>query len=280
MTSGKETQIEHLLTIGRYDDAYPLIGELLSSEPENGYLYFQLTRVYLGQGDYKKAEETCHTGIHCEPEEAFGYYLLSFISRYLKKFDKELQAAESAIQIESEHPDYIQRYAEACLSSGMVKKAQSACQQLLAIHPDSESAYELMGDIYFYQDKFTQAEESYRQALTFSPDSLVLQNDLARSLIGQKKWREAAEVLHNSVKLDPSNESIQDNLLMCIQEMIGTLSGQGINTKKLQEIPQDLQMFYQEKMKQRQKSGWHPIYIVLLWISGLFILMLLFQSAV
>ncbi|TQV76448.1 tetratricopeptide repeat protein [Aliikangiella marina] len=266
-----ESRIEALIDISRYEDAEKLSREALASEPEDAYLLFLLARAQFGQSAYDQCEATLHACLAADPEFSWAYYLLSLLHHIEKRFNSEIQCAEKAASMAPQEPTFIQRLAEAYLTSGEVKQAKAVLQQLLEIEPDSKAAHQLMGDIDFRLTNYAAAETHYRQALTFDPENIELLNDLARSLYGQKgKHQEALDMWFNMVQLDPTNPVLTDNLISSIKDWQGEKSASGKGKNQLSDLPQALQYFYEDHQKRQsfmQKWGyivWPVIWIVVL----------------
>ena len=276
-----ESRIEALLDLSRYEEAERLSREALASEPEDAYLLFLLARAQLEQSAYDACEETLHACLAADPEFAWAYYLLSLIHHYEKRFNSEIQCAEKAVSMQPHESSFIKRLAEAYLTSGEVKRAKEALQQLLKAEPDSKEAHQLMGDIEFRLTNYESAEESYRQALTFDPENIELLNDLARSLYGQKgKHQQALDMWFNMVQLDPTNEVLVENLIAVVKDWQDQRSTSGNGRNKLSDLPEALQYFYDDHQKRQSfVQKWGHIFWPVVWIAVLGAVSFLFSLA-
>ncbi len=279
LESGRTSQFEDvhfarinaLFDVNRYQEAEKLIREQLSNEPEDAYWLFQLARAQIGQDNLTAAEETLFNSLSCDPEYAWSYYLLSTVSHQLHNFTQELKCAKKAAEMNPEEASFLQRLAEAHIQNGEVKSARLTLEQVVKLEPDSEESFRLLGDIEFELNNFPAAEEAYRQALKFNPEDISLLNDLARSLMSQKKkLRESIDVLYNIVQLDPTNRIISKNLYVAIREWIDKNSFKGKGKKALDELPENLQYFFKD-YKERSSifEAWGKFAWSFVWIGAL-----------
>lgn len=264
-------RVDALLDMNRPEEAEKLIRQELSEFPEDAYWLGTLARAQLAQNKFNDAQELLFSALSADPDFAWNYFLLSIVSRNLRNFGQELKTAQKAAELTPEEPLFLQRLAEAQLQKGEIKNARETLNQVTKLEPDSIEAFELFGDIEFQLENYAAAEKAYRQALKFDPEKISLLNDLARSLLGQKKKRgEAIDVLFNIVQLDPTDKAITDNLYIAIQEWVDANSFRGKGKKALKELPEPLQYFFNDYKKRSSIfKAWGTFTWTFAWIGTL-----------
>ena len=104
------------------------------------------------------------------------------------------------------------RYTLACIyrDSARPDEALAQYQLLLNSRVDYPNVYNDLGDIYFQQSKFQQAQEAYlkeagydRQRLRVSEHDIVTLNDLAYALNGAGDSSEAKELIDKAIAISP-----------------------------------------------------------------------------
>lgn len=281
LQSSQAKQLEILLELNRYSKAIPLASQLLSDDPENLYLLYQLAHGYLGIKDYQRAKEVCEKSLAIDPNDGHTHYLLSVIYRATLDFDSSLMFAEKAAHLEPENELFLETLAYAQLQQGLLKTAQTTAKQLILLAPNSVSSHELMGDIELNLDNFKSAESHFRAALRIQPDDTGLINDLARSLHEQKKHTEAIEYCYQALKLDPNNHTFQNNLFNLVHAQFGKKSWLGQGNHFLNQLSPPIKQFYLDK-KSRSSSFWgaSSVMMTLYIIIFLFTMTFLFAQVV
>jgi len=99
-------------------------------------------------------------------------------------------------------------YARALELSGDLPSARNALQASLKRNPDQLAARLLMGQLYLKSNDAKAAEDQFEAALLLQPGSAEAQIGLARALLREKKFADAAELLEESRKSGSNNADI------------------------------------------------------------------------
>jgi choline-sulfatase len=99
-------------------------------------------------------------------------------------------------------------YARALELSGDLPSARNALQASLKRNPDQLAARLLMGQLYLKSNDAKAAEDQFEAALLLQPGSVESQIGLARALLREKKFADAAELLEESRKSGSNNADI------------------------------------------------------------------------
>jgi type IV pilus biogenesis/stability protein PilW len=105
---------------------------------------------------------------------------------------------------------------------GNLIPALAACLKAIDLTPDNPDARNLLGLIYFRQDKYVQAEAAFKEAVAIDPKLSEGWNNLGTLYYEQKKYSEALKIferaLENPLYLYP--ERIYNNIGL-VQEALG-----------------------------------------------------------
>lgn len=121
-------------------------------------------------------------------------------------------------RLRSELPQLLAELTLFATHAGAIERGREFWTGLAALNPDHAATRLLDGMLYTLAGSFEKAEASYRSILNDDADHVGARTFLAESLIGQKRWREAEEVL------DGVTESgIEDPAVTYASELKGAL---------------------------------------------------------
>jgi len=98
--------------------------------------------------------------------------------------------------LERELPKLLAELAMFSKHAGAVDEARELWTGLEALQPDHEATHLVAGLIASKDRRFADAEQRYRAILEAVPEHTAARTFLAEALIGQKRWREATDLLH------------------------------------------------------------------------------------
>lgn len=97
--------------------------------------------------------------------------------------------------------------------SGDLTGAVDAFEKAIALDPEYVAAYANLGAVYYAQQKFDLAEQTYLKAIDLAPDdadlaynlgAIYVQEALATSTVNQEKLTQAAEKINRAIELNPN----------------------------------------------------------------------------
>lgn len=125
----------------------------------------------------------------------------------------QLPNPEKAAQSEE-----MRKNGNALIESGKPQEAIIVFDKLIALDPENALAYNGKAVAFDYSGNHLAAQEIYETALTLSPDSVAIKNNLAMSLILNHQVKQAIALLEPMVKKggrgDPSMNVVRHNLAM------------------------------------------------------------------
>jgi tetratricopeptide (TPR) repeat protein len=240
-----------LYALKRYPEALTACHRAIANDPEEPSNYATLTQIHLQLKQPQEALEAGRKVVTLAPEWPFGYYLMSFCLHGCLDFDGELRAAEHAASLDPEDPIILDRLARAQLQSGLLKRAKTTATQLTRVSPEDADTFSLLSDICFQLNDFTNAENHLLAALQLAPEDHVLHNDLGRIHLARKAWRQAIDAFYNAAKLNPVEQSYQQNLNYAISSWLGKQAMRGKKSRSLETLPPAIRAFYQHKLDSR-----------------------------
>lgn len=98
-------------------------------------------------------------------------------------------------------------------------QALEAYKNAVRLDPTFSDAYVNMGNIYYEQNKFFNAEECYRQAIDRDPASTQAYFNLANTLDEMESTREAIQCFQKALELDPKFSDAYFNLAVVCEKL-------------------------------------------------------------
>lgn len=103
-------------------------------------------------------------------------------------------------RIRGELPQLLAELTLFATHAGATERGREFWSGLAALNPDHAATRLLDGMLHTLAGSFEKAEASYRKILEGDSDHVGARTFLAESLIGQKRWREAEEILADVVE--------------------------------------------------------------------------------
>jgi tetratricopeptide (TPR) repeat protein len=95
--------------------------------------------------------------------------------------------------------------AEEAVAKKKYDQAATLLKQVVETDNADFQAWSALGTVYFAQEKFSDAEQSYQHAIALKPTSPRAQFNLGRLLASQKKFAESIDPLTKAVELQPTS---------------------------------------------------------------------------
>jgi hypothetical protein len=105
------------------------------------------------------------------------------------------------------------------LKSEKFDEAETRIENALLKDPYSPDVLVLKGELSFHTCKLKEAEKIYLDIIHSSPNHIAALNDLACVKIVEKKWDEAINLLHATLKINPLYEDAKENLNFIFDEV-------------------------------------------------------------
>lgn len=228
-----------LLQRGQLAEAEELLLKTVELEPAFPKPHEDLGLLYLRQDKPEPAADFFRKAVNLDPGQATAFRgLADALLRSGKR--EEAQAAHRAYLDLS--PD-ARTLAEAgrLHKEGDSKQAEQLCEDLIKREPGNVAALRMLSIIASDDERYIIAEGLLRRIAKLSTSGCRAQLDLARFLAERSRFPEAAEVLEESVRLEPGNDDVH----LVLGDVLSTL---GRNADALREYEHCLAQSPQEPM--------------------------------
>lgn len=102
--------------------------------------------------------------------------------------------------------------AKEMLSKGKEEEAEDELRTLLIFDPDNFPALSLLGGIFYYSQRYAEAEMIFRRQIKIQPESSTVYNRLGSALAKQQKMEEAIKITAKAAELNPNSPDAHINL--------------------------------------------------------------------
>jgi len=185
-------------------------------DPTNSVYWYNLAGAYLSLKRYTEALAACQKAVALLSTDADYYNRLARIHYYMGSHSDALVAIQRAIQLRSDTASD-----HRCLGwiyEGMKRypEAIAAYQSALRLIPNDSAGqariYEDIGDAYFGQKDYKNAESAYRQSISLGGGDARLYNRLGDAYYAQDRFHEAAQAYQQAINKDANIALYHENL--------------------------------------------------------------------
>ena len=175
---------------GAYKQGISVFEDIINENKNNIDAYVYLASCYLGIQQYEQVAQTAQQGLKIAPGH-IRLMLLEAEAYYRTDYKKAI-------------PIY-QQVAELLKSDGNQQNSGIDANQIKSYlgHLYQRSVNEL-----YQTGDFDSAIKEYKKALSASPDSMDIHNNLAYTLLQQERWDEAVSVLEKATEKFPDSEQL------------------------------------------------------------------------
>jgi tetratricopeptide (TPR) repeat protein len=194
---------EHLLDIGRTDDALKLLQQAIAGDPTHVDALCTTARAYLRKGETDDALRAAETALSQDPASGYAAYLRA-AALLTAGSPFALPAAELAVRLDPEFWPSYGTLAGALIKNGYPGQALEMAQRAVALAPHAAAAHTMLGGIADDARDRKLAESAYREALRLKPDYTAARVGLAALQFGRWRVRTAAGHLLAAAANDPA----------------------------------------------------------------------------
>jgi len=195
----------------RYTEALNILLEIVKTNEEQGRFTIRLARCYYEIGKYTEAVETLENFIKLGIEKSIDINKLrNEIDDKIKESSKDKRKLENDFQKKVRTQITLQNnLAQADMMLFDLKILKEKPKEIIqriekqfSKGPIPVSFQAKLANLYLKQKKYIKAEEFYNKLIEHNPESAFYHNGLASSLIGQKKFEEAANKALDAIGLN------------------------------------------------------------------------------
>lgn len=194
--------MKQLVELGYIED--PGEDKTKAMEKAKRHLQYNLSRVYKGQNNYKKAAEIIEGIIEEDPTNYL--YNIDLVNLYylMEEYDKSLERIDIFRKQSRENLNLASvklLEAKVLLRKGLGAMALDILEELSKEKPRSLGVHLELGNAYLDTHKFDKAVEAYKKALEVDPENARAFNGAATGYFKMGKYEEAASNAIQSVEL-------------------------------------------------------------------------------
>jgi tetratricopeptide (TPR) repeat protein/tRNA A-37 threonylcarbamoyl transferase component Bud32 len=180
------------------------ISEALRLDPDQAQVRMALAEMYKATGRVSSAVEELGRAIALRPQDDEAHLALATILAEQGRWEDSMREARSAIEL---RPNYGPNHAVlgyAYFKKGDYKDAIVAYRRATELQPDNHRIFQMLGAAYQFDGDSARAIENYERANSIRPDPKAFGN-IGGIYYAQRRYREAAQALEESVRLDPNS---------------------------------------------------------------------------
>jgi serine/threonine-protein kinase len=197
---------------GRLEEAIVEFQAALERDPLNSEARSGLARVYFDQGRLDEAEALHKKAIELQPRQWAAYSAIGVFYNNTGRTAEAAKAFEKAIEVTPDNPMNYRNLAGVLIREGDYDQARAMLQRSIEIEP-SAFAYGNLGSVEFFQKRYREAADAFRQGIALMPSNNLLWFNLAESLrwmsgqdnSAEQAYRKSIELAEARVKVRPDD---------------------------------------------------------------------------
>lgn len=262
-------QADTLLEMRRTERALPLLYQAISLDPEDGQLRCQLARALLAQGDLDGALQAAREAAVLDPDDEWPHRLRAIALMRLERPEEALAAAVEAVRIDPDVPRARSVLVDALLGKQRKADAFREAEQLVRMAPEEAFAHAALARVAEFDEDWPFAEGAYRRAASIDPEDADARRGLARALQSQNRDLEAIRLLQDTVRLDPGDDNVREQLYGAIGVWIDPEVNFIQRMMRRVHLMGGLWSFYVDESERRLRARWSPRGFVVLMTVGI-----------
>ncbi|ESS72753.1 TonB-dependent receptor [Methyloglobulus morosus KoM1] len=201
-----------LLTVGRVDEAQPLIQQAQSLEPNNSDAFALQAVIAVAKNKQQVAIDNANKAIAVNPQSPVAFIAQSYAYQSLFNIDEALKSTQTAIRLAPENALAWARLSELQLSQGDHDAALKSAQKAQALNPKIARTQTILGFANLAQTEIEKAKHVFEQALALDSSDPLGRLGLGLAKIRQGDVEAGKNELETAVSLDPNNAVIRSYL--------------------------------------------------------------------
>ncbi len=201
---------------GDYDRALEAYEQVLATNPLDPEVYLLRGLTYRRQGSYDKSESDFRKAIALDPMYWRAYEYLGALYWRLGQYDRALAEWKRGLAIAPRNADLLANAGAAYWALEDAASAMASFESAIQSKPDHARARNNLGTAYFYQSRFENAAELYREKLRLTPKDFNVSGYLAdtyrwipgRSNEALQLYQSAIDLARERLTINPQDESL------------------------------------------------------------------------
>ncbi len=187
--------VQLLVKTGELDDAVTVLEKMRRFTPDNRLVLQTIAKIRAGQKKWDAVMAAANDLTEKHPDEAAGFYYRGLALQGQGKIEESVQAFAQSLEKKPNAVEPLIAIARSYLVLKQPEKALQRIREAIAQNPKHFLALNLEGEVNLTQQRFDQAEASFRKALELKPNWATPYKNLAKLRVFQKKPEEALQFI-------------------------------------------------------------------------------------
>ncbi|MCF6252993.1 MAG: FecR domain-containing protein [Methylococcaceae bacterium] len=201
-----------LLTVGRVDEALPLIDKALFLQPNNSHAFALQAIIAVAKNRQDSALNLAQKAVTANPKSAVAQIALSYAYQSSFNIESALEATQQAVHLSPDNALAWARLAELQLSTGERSDALESAQKAQALNPGLGHTQTILGFTYLSQVDIDEAKIAFTKAINLNSADPLARLGLGLAKIRQGDIEEGTSDIETAVSLDPENAIMRSYL--------------------------------------------------------------------
>ncbi|MEO8597007.1 MAG: tetratricopeptide repeat protein [Candidatus Solibacter sp.] len=210
----------------KFGDSHVMLDAMLKSNPGSPDVLFQLGVVNLAENRYKEAEDAFRRAYQLNPANSRGLMGIVETSMAQNKTDEALKLLQTESDKAPNRLDLLLAMGNTAVRAGKYDFAIQTYNKVLGqMDKDAKQGeiYLRLGETYRRKGDINGAIQALQKARETMPENVVVLSTLGLVLDGAQRRPEAKQVYEATLKLDPNNAVVLNNLAFLMAESGGDL---------------------------------------------------------
>lgn len=240
-----------LLSVGRLDEAQPLIHQAQQLEPRNSDAYALKAIIAVAKNQAQTALDQANQAVTADPQSAVAKIAQSYAYQAQFNIDQALKATQSAVKLNPNNALAWARQSELQLSQGDHTAALNSAQQAQRLNPSIARTQTILGFANLAETEIETAKHNFSQALSLDSSDPLARLGLGLAKIRQGDLDQGKNELETAVNLDPNNAVIRSYLGKAYYELRNKdYAGKEFDLAKAMDPKDPTPYFYDAILKQ------------------------------
>jgi len=189
-------------------EAIECYDKVIKLDPKNHEAIVYKGEIFSDQGKDEEAIKLFDKAIDILPKESKYYVYKGRSLYYMQKYKESIECLDKALSIDKTKNDAKLWKAKNYLMQDEDKKAEALCKEVLKSNQKSAFAYDVLGKVLTYRQKYNEANSMYDKALKISPDFQDASVDKISNLLYRKNYQECLNFAKDALSKFPLNIDI------------------------------------------------------------------------
>lgn len=195
--------------MGNYKDAIDSFEKVIHSNPDDVLAYNHLGSIYFAQKDYQKSIASYKRGLQIDHNHPILNYNLAHCYEASNNVADAIRCYKLALKTRPGWKDAIKEYTVLLMSVSDNKEAADIIKQGIKLYPNNTEMLILLGDIYLNNYDYSEAEKIFKKASSLEPENVKSLIGLSKALEKSDKSEYALDAIMSALELEPENQVAQ-----------------------------------------------------------------------